>query len=95
MAKASKEKELTSQDVEKVIEDYDKGYVEPKTPEEVAFQKGSVEGYDPNRLENPHATPMTQQEAEDVVKKYEGTTYIETPNELLRAQQVLSKTESK
>lgn len=92
MAKSSKENgKITGEDVEKVIEKADKGYVEPKTPEEKAFQKGSVEGHDPNKLENPHASAMTVSDAEQIVKKYEGGSFIEEPNELVRAKDVLRR----
>lgn len=95
MAKAAKPKEeeqkLTPDDVEKIIEKVDKGYVEPKNPEEAAFQKGSVEGHDPNKLENPHATVMTEAQAKEIVKKYGDFQGNEVPDELARAKKILGQ----
>jgi hypothetical protein len=95
MAKSAKqpqeEKELTQKDVEKIIEKADKGYVEPRNAEEAAFQKGSVEGYDPNKLENPHSTAMTIAQAEEIVKRYGDFKGNEIPTELARARKILGQ----
>lgn len=89
MATKKEEKPLTKKDVEEIIEGADKGYREPKNAEEVAFQKGSVEGHDPNKLENPHSTVMTVAQAEQIVKNYGEFTGNEVPNELARARKIL------
>jgi hypothetical protein len=84
-------KPITQKEVEKIIEKADKGYVEPTNPEQAAFQKSSVEGYDPNRLENPHAVHMTPAMAEEIVKKYGDFKGNEVPNDLLQARKILGK----
>jgi hypothetical protein len=91
MAKAVKEeKPITQKEVQEIIKDADKGYREPRNAEEAAFQKGSVEGHDPNKLENPHASAMTVAQAEEIVSRYGDFQGNEVPNELARARKILN-----
>ena len=52
--------------------------------------KKAEKGHNANRLENPHATGMSVSQAKEVVKKY-GDYKGETPDELKRARDVLSR----
>lgn len=85
MAKASKpaEDRKTAQPVKKAT------VSKQKTAEQIAFEKASKEGHDPNKLENPHTVVMDRAKAEEIVKKYEGFTGSEAPNELIVARKVL------
>jgi hypothetical protein len=59
------------------------------TAEEKAFKKSQKDGYDPNRLENPHARLPSFEEAKATVKSYGDFTNKEVPNDLLAARYVI------
>jgi hypothetical protein len=59
------------------------------TAEEKAFKKSQKDGYDPNRLENPHARLPSLEQAKATVKSYGDFTNKEVPNDLLAARYVI------
>jgi hypothetical protein len=59
------------------------------TAEEKAFKKSQKDGYDPNRLDNPHARLPSLEEAKATVKSYGDFTGREVPNDLLAARYVI------
>lgn len=71
------------------MEGVDEVHEEALTAEERAFKKSQKEGFDANRVENPYSTSMSEKEAKEIVKKYDGTKPLEEPNELKRAKEVI------
>jgi hypothetical protein len=59
------------------------------TAEEKAFKKSQKDGFDPNRLENPHARLPSLEEAKATVKSYGDFTGKEVPNDLVAARYVI------
>lgn len=62
-----------------------------KDPEELAFKRSQRKDFDPNRLENPYFTAMSEEQAKEVVKSYGDFKGNEVPNDLARARQILGK----